>query len=110
MLDRKTIFYLTILLASCFLAARSMTTAAPPAEQKVKTFLDHLKPGRAVSLTEMGGRFEIGLFPPNFQPLGHKVVEVGPDYVVLRDLVEITDTIVPIYSITAIKVLRIGGR
>jgi len=110
MLNRKTIYCLVALLIVVILAARSATTAAPPAEQKAMTFLDNLKLGRAVSLTEKDGRYEIGLFPPTFQPLGHKVVEVGQDYVVLRDLVEITDTIVPIYSIKAIKVLRIGGK
>ena len=110
MLDRITIFCLTILLAGSIVMAMSIGTAAPPAERKETTFLEHLTPGRAVSLTEKDGRYEVGLFPENFRPLGHKVIEIGPNYVVLRDFVGITDTIVPIYSLKAIKVLRVGGR
>ena len=74
------------------------------------TFLDHLRPGQAVSLTDKDGRYEIGAFPPGIQPLGQNVIEVGQDYVVLRDLMGITDTIIPIYSIKSIKVIRIGGK
>lgn len=110
MLNRRTISCLSALLIAVALVARSIGTAAPPAERKVMTFLERLKPGQPVSLTERDGRFEIGLFPPSFQPLGHTVVDVGPDYVVLRDLVGISDTIVPLYSIKAIKVLRVGGK
>jgi hypothetical protein len=63
-----------------------------------------------VTFTEKDGRYEVGVFPPAYQVLGHKVIEIGPDYVVFRDLVGITDSIVPIYSIKAIKVLRVGGK
>ena len=110
MLNRRTILCLTILLASFIVAARTIGTAAPTAERRETTFLEHLKPGQAVSLTEKDGRYEIGVFPPAYQPLGHKVAEISQDYVVFRDLVQITDTIVPIYSIKAIKVLRVGGK
>ncbi len=108
--NRRTIFCLTILFVGAIVAARSIGTTAPPAERTETTFLAHLKPGQPVALTEEDGRYEIGVFPQAYQPLGHKVIEVSQDYVVFRDLVEITDTIVPIYSIKAIKVLRVGGK
>ena len=107
--NQRTVLCLTILLASAIVAAMSIGTAAPPAEHKA-TFLEYLKPGQAVSLTEKDGRYEIGVFPPAYQPLGHKVVEVNQDHVVFRDLVEVFDTIVPVYQIKAIKVLRVGGK
>ncbi len=110
MLDRRTILCLTILLAGAIVAARSIGTAAPPADRKGIPFLEHLKPGQAVSLAEKDGRYEIGVFPPAYQPLGHKVIEIGQDYVVFRDFAEITETIVPVYSLKAIKVLRVGGK
>ena len=110
MLNRKTILCPIILLACAIVAARSIGTAAPPAERKEITFLEHLKPGQAVALTEKDGRYEIGVFPPSYQPLGHKVIEVGPDYIVFRDLVQIFDTVVPVYSIKAIRVLRVSGK
>ena len=68
--------FTALVIALC--AAMSIGTAAPPAERKA-TFLEQLKPGQAVSLTEKDGRYEIGVFPPAYQPLGHKVVEVGQD-------------------------------
>jgi len=108
--NRKTILCLTILLASSLAVARTVITADPTAERKETPFLEHLKPGQAVSLTEKDGKYEIGVFPPAYQPLGHKVIEVSQDYVVFRDLAGVTDTIVPVYSIKAIKVLRVGGK
>ena len=53
---------------------------------------------------------EIGVLPPGYHPMPQKIIEIGQDYVVFRDLVGITDTIVPVYSIKSIKVLRVGGK
>ena len=72
-------------------------------------FLDRLKPGQAVVLNDKQGCYEIGIFPKEIQPLSHSVIEVGQDYVVLRDLANVTDTIVPIYSIKCIRILRVGN-
>jgi hypothetical protein len=108
--SRRRFLCLTILLAGSVVIARAVIMAASPTEQKQATFLEHLKPGQAVSLTDKEGRYEIGVFPPAYQPLDHKVVEVSQDFVVFRDLAGITDTIVPVYSIKAIRVFRIGGK
>jgi hypothetical protein len=102
------VFCLAVLLVAGIIAAWSV--GAPPAEQNATVFLDHLKVGQPVSVTEKDGRFEIGVYPPTYRPLSHKVVEIGRDYVVLRDFAEITDAIVPVYSIQAIRILRIGGK
>jgi hypothetical protein len=108
--NRKLILGLMILLVAFVVAGRSSGTAAPPAEQKRIAFLDRLKVGQAVALTDKDGRFEIGVFPPALQPLGHTVIEVAQDCVVVRDLGNITDTIIPIYSIKSIKVMRFPGK
>jgi len=107
--NRRTI-YPALLLAASILAAMPIVTATPPGDQKASRFLDHLKVGQPVSLNEKDGRYEIGILPPGYQPVPQKVIEIGHDYVVFRDLVGITDTIVPVYSIKAIKVLRVGGK
>ena len=73
-------------------------------------FLDRLKPGELIAVEEKNGRYQLGLFPKTFCPLSHTVVEVGTDFVVVRDLAGITDTIIPMYSISSIKVLRVGGK
>ena len=109
MLCRRTLLCLTIFLGSSFIAATTIITA-PPAERKETRFLENLTPGQTVSLSEKDGGYEIGVFPPAYQPLGQKVIEVSQNYVVFRDLAGITDTIVPIYSIKAIRILRVGGK
>jgi hypothetical protein len=108
--NRKLILGLTILLVAIIVALRSTGTAAPLVDQKKAAFLDRLKVGQAVALTDKDGRYEIGVFPPELQPLGHTVIEVAKDYVVLRDIGNITDTLIPIYSIKSIKVMRIPGK
>jgi hypothetical protein len=109
--NRKLILGLTILLVASVVALRSISTAAPPSEQKRVAFLDRLKVGQAVALTDnKDGRYEIGVFPPELHPLGYTVIEVAQDFVVLRDLGNITDTVIPIYSIKSIKVMRFPGK
>jgi hypothetical protein len=107
---RRILGCLTILLVASTVALRSSSTAAPPAEQKKVAFLDRLKVGQAVALTDKDGRYEIGVFPPELHPLGHTVIEIAQDYVVLRDLAKITDTLIPICSIKSIIVIRIPGK
>ena len=109
---KRTIIPMLAAIILAVVAIHYSGAAHPVAEEKATktSFLAHLKPGQPVSLTEKDGRYEIGLYPLTYQPLGHKVIEIGPDYVVLRDLVGITDTIVSVYGIKAIKVLRVGGK
>jgi hypothetical protein len=106
----KTLLVSTILLLASVIAFRSTGIAAPPAEQKRVAFFDRLKVGQAVALTDKDGRYEIGVLPPEMRPLDHTVVEVAEDYVVLRNIGNITDTIIPIYSIKSIRVLRVPGK
>lgn len=106
----KTAFFLTLLILASLIALRSIGTAAPLTEQKHVAFLDRLKVGQAVSLTDQGSRYEISALPPQFHPLGHTVVEIAPDYVVLRDIGNITDTFIPIYSVRSIRVLRFPNK
>jgi hypothetical protein len=110
MMKRVSTLWLAMLAVIGIMALCSF--GAPPAEERAvrATFLERLKPGQPVFLTEKYGRYEIGVFPENFRPLSHNVVEIGQDYVVLRDIANITDTVVPIYSIKAIRVLRVGGK
>ena len=110
MLKRKMIC-LMILLVTAALALWSICgAAAPPAEKKAATFLDHIKPGQMVSLQEKDGRYELTILPPEFRPLIHTVIEVGQDYITLRDLANITDSVLPIYSIKSIKIIRVPGK
>jgi len=69
-----------------------------------KSFLAALKEGQTVMLKENAGKFEITLMK-NI-PLGHKVVEVGPDYVVIEDAAGLTETRIHVTSIKAIIKLK----
>jgi hypothetical protein len=69
--------------------------------------LSVLSKGQAVSLKEVSGRYEIGIIPEAM--LGCKVVEVGADYVVVKDIAGVTELHIPIYSIKAVSILKATG-
>ncbi|MGD0900313.1 MAG: hypothetical protein ABR915_20975 [Thermoguttaceae bacterium] len=110
MMKRASTLWLALLGAIGIMVLCSF--GAPPTEERAAraTFLERLKPGQSVTLTDKDGRYEIGMFAESIGPLSHNVVEIGQDFVVLRDIANITDTIVPVYSIKAIRVLRVGGK
>jgi len=84
------------------LALACLSPEASGQEKGRKSFLSVLKDGQSVVLKESAGRYEITLMEG-----GHKVVEVGPDYVVVEDIAGVTETRIPIYSIKSIN--RIKG-
>jgi hypothetical protein len=93
------------IIAVLLCAALTLACLSPEAsgqEKARKGFLSVLKEGQAVVLKETAGRYEITLMEG-----GHKVIEVGPDYVVVEDLAGVTETRIPIYSIKSIT--RIKG-
>jgi len=71
-------------------------------EQNRTGFLSVLNEGQRVVLEAADGHYQITLIDG-----GHKVIEVGSDYVVVQDLVEITETRIPVYSIKSIARLRV---
>jgi hypothetical protein len=69
--------------------------------KKLKSAFSVLKFGESVSLKDEGSAYSITVFEPDL-PQSHKVVEIGDDYVVVRDIAEVTETTIPIYSVKAI--------
>jgi hypothetical protein len=63
--------------------------------------LSRFKVGQSIVLAEKESRFEIR---PIADAAGrtHSVLEVGADYVMLRDLIEEIDLMIPVYSIKAV--------
>lgn len=84
------------------LALACLSPAANGQEKGRKSFLSVLKEGQGIVLKEAAGRYELTLTEG-----GHKVIEVGPDYVVVEDLAGVTETRIPVYSIKGIT--RIKG-
>lgn len=70
-----------------------------------KTFLSALEEGQVVALKENNGRYEIRLVKD--LQAGHRIIEIGPDYVVVEDAAKVTETRIPLYSIKAIIKLKV---
>lgn len=70
--------------------------------QKPKGVFSMLEVGQAVSLKDHGATVSLSFFEDEV-PLAHTVVEVGEDFVVLRDVVGVKETVGPVYSLKAIE-------
>ncbi len=60
-----------------------------------------------MTLKDNARRFEISMFDEGPAMLGHKVVKVGADYVLLEDVAGVTSIRVPIYSIKSIVKIKV---
>ncbi len=87
------------------LALACLSPEANGQEKGRKGFLSVLKEGQAVVLKEAGGRYEITLMEG-----GHKVIEVGPDYIVAEDISGVTETRIPIFSIKSIARIKVNRK
>jgi hypothetical protein len=87
------------------LVALATAVAAGPKQEKGGGIFAPLKEGQTVALKEAGGRFEIAVVPG--LEAGHKVVEVGPDFIVLVDAAGVTETRIPVWSVKAVTVTRL---
>ena len=95
----------SVLFLSVFLALASVPATGHGQEKGRKTFLSVLKEGQSISVKEVAGRYEITLLKD--VKLGHKVIEVGAEYVVVEDAAGITETRIPVYSIKSIVKLKV---
>jgi hypothetical protein len=86
-------------------ALACLSPVASGQEKARKGFLSVLKEGQGVVLKEAGGRYEITLMEG-----GHKVIEVGPDYVVVEDIAGVTETRISVYSIKSIARIKVARK
>jgi len=70
-------------------------------------FLSALKESQSITLKEVAGTYQISIFENGPAVLGHKVIEIGTDYLTVEDLAGVTETRIPIYSIKSIVRLRL---
>ena len=87
------------------LALACLSPAANGQEKGRKSFLSVLKEGQAVVLKEAAGRFEITLMEG-----GHRVIEIGPDYVVVEDIAGVTEIRISVYSIKSITRIKVNRK
>lgn len=87
-----------IVLVCCLFGLACLYPIAVGQERGRKGFLSALREGQGIVLRETAGRYEISLMEG-----GHKVVEVGSDYVLVEDISGVTETRIPVYSIKNIS-------
>ena len=93
------------LFAVLLCATLALSPVANGQEKGRKGFLSVLKEGQGIVLKEAAGRYEITLMEG-----GHKVIEVGPDYVVVEDIAGVTETRIPIFSIKSIARIKVNRK
>ena len=100
---KKTILVgiVAVFLTSGFFSASGQAPAQP------QGLLAVLRAGQAVNLKESSGRYEIGVFEKGPDVLGHKIVEVGTDYVVLQDIAGVSESRIPIFSIKSVTMWKV---
>ena len=64
-----------------------------------------LKVGQAVSLKDEGSAYSISFLETEV-PLGHTVIEIGDDYIVVRDIAGVKDVVVPVYAVKSVDKVR----
>ena len=74
---------------------------------KTHGVLSVLHAGQSVSLADADGVYKLNLFEGGPEVLGHKVVEVGSDFVVVEDIAGIQQLRIPVYSIKSVGITKI---
>lgn len=88
-----------LLICLALMAIGTITVTGQAPEKPRQGFLSAFKVGQSVNVKDVGGRFEISTFDDGLTPLGHKVMEVGPDYVTVADIAGVAETRIAIFSI-----------
>jgi hypothetical protein len=91
----------------CLLGALLATATTRSADEvkRPKGVFSGLKVGQSVSLKDEGSAFTITYFEPELQQ-SHTVVEIGDNFIVVRDIAGVTETSIPVYSVKAIVKVR----
>ena len=95
---------IAVLLCATF-ALSCLSPEASGQDKGRKGFLSVLKEGQGIVLKEATGRYEITLMEG-----GHKIIEVGPDYIVAEDIAGVIETRIPIFSIKCITRIKVNRK
>jgi hypothetical protein len=83
--------------------------ASGQAPAKERGVLSVLHAGQAVNLQDSGNGYEISFLKNGPETLGHRVVEVFSDCVVIEDIAGVNQTRIPIYSVKSVVVTKRGA-
>jgi len=81
--------------------------ASGQAPAKTHGVLSVLHAGQSVNLADADGGYKLNLFEGGPEVLGHKVVEVGSDFVVVEDIAGIQQLRIPVYSIKSVATTKL---
>ena len=87
----------------------AVTLAASKPDQTKPSLFSTLKVGQSVTLKDRGNSYEISTMDVE-GPLTHKIIELGDDVIVLRDVAELMEVRIPIYSVKAVINVRTKPR
>jgi len=90
------------------LLAGVLFVASGQAPAKTHGVLSVLHAGQSVNLADADGGYKLNLFQGGPEVLGHKVVEVGADFVVIEDIAGIQQLRIPVYSIKSVGITKVG--
>lgn len=100
--------FLTIGLVALLALAALHVASLGQAPTKANGVLSVLHAGQAAVLTDTPDGFEISILANDNSQLSHQVVEVGSDFVVVRDVTKIRETRIPLWSVKAVIVISTG--
>lgn len=90
--------------------ALALVAAEPQRQEAAGKFFDGLQVGESVVLKDLGSVFEITVIPGQKGPLGHTVIEIGSDFVLLRDISGMREIRIPVYSIKSVTTLSVKAK
>jgi hypothetical protein len=87
----------------CALVIVVAVSAIPGAQdaKRPRNVFSSLKVGQSVTLKDEGAAYSISYFDQDL-PLAHKVVEIGEDFVVVRDVAGVQETRIPVFALKGI--------
>ncbi len=93
-----------ILILALTLGTYLNSSTLDAADNPKASVFKHLKKGQIVTLKDNGHNYSIQVLPN--LPIGHKIVEIGSDYLVIEDAASAFTFYIPVTSIKAISFLN----
>jgi hypothetical protein len=82
-----------------------LVAAQPDADPPKTGLFANLRKGQEIGLKDVGTSFEVTILADQPGPLGFTILEVGHDFLVLRDISGIQEVRIPLYAIKAITTI-----
>lgn len=101
---------LALLAAVALGLAGMFSTASPqPRPAARRTILSTLKVGQSVAVRDRNGLYEVSTMD-EAGPMTHKVIEVGDDYLGVRDEAGVIDSRIPVTAVRAVIHVKTKGK